>query len=1139
MKITAPRLKLSAIATACTLAFASTAQAQSSGTVLVDATSLLSTDVSQSLNAFGFELTLLTAQHTAANLSAGALASTLTASFVTSPDAAITLNGNSIAAAVTANQASNSADLSLLGSGTNPFAIAAANSQLRGPGTSNATVAGPTIEARSVDSQFAPVTISNNSVSASVELNTANTNVSGTPTRAFNSSEPVSSALANAGTLINATANIAVVNAQTASNASGNSGSGAIISQGTVIASATGAPNGAGNALSEAVTVSNNAIAASFASNTATTMFASNPGAAAFTGGVIVANVQTDIESGAQPGSLSEAAQPLASAQVRDTTVTADVRQPGGAGNVLGAAVTLSGNQISATSSGNKAGELGENGRVLAGNALVIDSASSVSSTREASSISVNSLQQSSGTQYVSSIDAANISAAADSIGDGGSLTLRDNRLLASASGNLAGNLASVTASSIDTNLRVSNEQSTLQTLVKSEVSGSSVTAGVQSATLASSGAVTLSGNLLSAAADANTAANTLVQRANSITGRADSDNLQTISDATIRAEMAGAGVEAKVSAAGVDSMTIGNSRNSLTAIAGGNTFTGSTSLQAEQIGTAQAGFTNLNTSTQNASGMQLSASITAGVVTNVTGDVANSRLSVTDNSVASAAVGNRSSQLADIVATSLSNQQTSVESNQSASADISATTNAANSLIVSGASAVSGASLTASGNSAQALAIGNTSLNTLVVSATSVSGSGGSFNVNSTQYGQGGVSALSTAKQEIIALGTIDSSSITLSNNSISAAALGQSVSNRLQINASGLTGATAGISNIQDRSGGDVTASVAAAEGPLLGVNTGSASSTPITISGNKAEASAMQNDAINVLQASAASLVSQTGSPALAVDNRQSSIGGANASVSSGLVGLQASSLSSGNAVVSDNRMAASAGVNTATNAVIVDATSALNAIGSVNSNQTASGAVDASVGGVSPTYLGVIAPLNEGVALNALNATVSGNMMMAQGTANTATNILNAVSANPIGNAGAIAPVATYAVNNVQSSSGAISTRVTNAQVGIAGASVDGSALTVSGNTVAALSTANTASNQLSVSATPGPSMQASASLSNTQISSSAVSAQVSGVSVVATGAAPTQAGASRTATLSGNAIAAQATGNTAVNQIIGR
>jgi hypothetical protein len=162
-----------------------------------------------------------------------------------------------------------------------------------------------------------------------------------------------------------------------------------------------------------------------------------------------------------------------------------------------------------------------------------------------------------------------------------------------------------------------------------------------------------------------------------------------------------------------------------------------------------------------------------------------------------------------------------------------------------------------------------------------------------------------------------------------------------------------------------------------------------------------------------------------------------------------------------------------------------------------------------------------------------------MMMAQGTANAATNILNATSANPIGNASAFAPVATYALTSMQTSNGPISTRVTNAQVGIVGASVDGSALTISGNTVAALSTANTATNQLTLSVMPGSAMQASSSLSNIQTSTSAVSAQVSGVTLIASAGAPTLPGSSRTATLSGNAIAAQATGNTAINQLIGR
>jgi len=376
------------------------------------------------------------------------------------------------------------------------------------------------------------------------------------------------------------------------------------------------------------------------------------------------------------------------------------------------------------------------------------------------------------------------------------------------------------------------------------------------------------------------------------------------------------------------------------------------------------------------------------------------------------------------------------------------------------------------------------------------------------------------------------------VSGNRTSAAALGQSASNRLQVTSNEISGQSANVYNTQQRSDGNVLASVSASGSSLFGVNVDLAGNTPITVTGNRADASAMQNDAINVLQASATSLSAPVGSAALVVDNLQTSTGNSFSTVSGGLIGLQATSLTAGNAVVSDNRVTASAGINTATNAIVVDATSALNANSIVTSVQNATGAVDATVGGLSQTTIGVIAPLNSGVALNALNATVSGNMLMAQGTANAVTNILNASSANSIGNAGAIAPIASYALNNVQASSGPVSTMVANTVVGLGGGQVSGAALTVSGNTISAVSTSNTASNQLNLTVLPGSAMQASSSLTNAQSSSSAVSAQVSGVTVIAGASAPSNPGA-RSSTISGNNIAAQATGNTAVNQITGR
>ena len=1134
----AKKLRLSAVAVACALAFSNSAYAQADGSVVVSNSNLLTDGTSQTVGASGFDLTLLSSQINAAQLTSQVLANALTASFRSGSDTALTISGNSVSASAGSNQASNAVSLGLLGAGTNPFAIAAANSQLRAASTTSASVTDQTIEARSKDTERAPITISSNSISASADLNTANTSVSGVINTAFNSSQGVSGQLNEVDTPANVSANIALVNAQTASNASGNSGSRAAVTNANVIVSANGASLDQTNTLSDPVTLANNTVSAGFAANTATTVYSANPGSAAFKGGVIVANVQSDLESSSDSGA--------ATALIQGTAITANVRQPGVQSNVMGSALTISGNQLAASSNGNRAGSLDASGRVLAGNAIVIDSASSVASDLDTSSLTVTSLQQSSGTRYASAIEGTTVRALADSIGSAGSVTLRDNALSASAAANVAGNLASISSDSISTNTVVSNIQSAGQTAVSSAVAGSSMTAQVSSLDVDSSGTLTMSGNALSAGADGNIAANTLVQRASSIIGRTESINDQLIGSSSIRAELSDSNVNATVDAPSATSMTLSNSRNSLAAVANGNTSTGSISLQATQIGSQAQASNSANLSTQNALDLQLAASAQGQIGSTVSGNASDTRLSLTDNSISSAAVGNRASQLTNISATSFVGAQTSVNSNQTVSGSISSTTNALTNLTVSTGSSVSASSLTATGNMAASQAIGNTSLNSLALSASSASGSGSALSVGNNQYAEGDVQAQTTAASRINAIGAIDSSTITLSNNQITATAMSQSTFNELQISTSSLSELPASISNIQNQSNGNVSASVTAAAGAglsrdrLFGVTTDSALSSPITVSGNRAGASSMQNDATNVLRANSTSLSSGSGLAALSVDNQQSSSGGSSASVSSGMLGLQANSLDSGNAVVSDNRMTASAGVNTATNAVIVNATSTLNAISAVNSNQFASGAVDSSVGSDSKTtYLGVIAPLNAGIALNALNATVSGNMMMAQGTANAATNILNATSANPIGNASAFAPVATYALNSLQTSNGPISTRVTNAQVGIVGASVDGSALTISGNTIAALSTANTATNQLTLSVMPGSAMQASSSLSNIQTSTSAVSAQVSGVTLIAGAGAPTLPGSSRTATLSGNAIAAQATGNTAINQLIGR
>ena len=1133
------RLQLTALAASCALAFAASAQAQTNGVVSVTTSNLLASDAAQTLSSYGFDLTLLSAQHNAATLTADVLSNVLTATFVTGTDTALTISGNAVSASAGSNQVSNRVDLSLLGSGTNPFAIAAANSQLRVGSTTTAGVTDQLIEARSSDTQNAPTTISGNSVSATATLNTASTTVSGVTNAAFNSASGVGASIGAPDSLATVTANVAVVNAQTAANASGNSGSRAALTNANIIASATGAPVEGINTLSEVVTISNNAMSAGYSSNSATTSYIANPGSAAFKGGVIVANVQTDIESA--PSVLSsQSSETAATAKISNSNITVDVRQGAGAGTVLSSAATVSGNRIAATSEGNRAGALDSSGRLLAGNVLIVDSSTSVSSDLVTSALGVANLQQSTGTRYVSSINNTQVTALADNVSPSGSMTLRDNSLAATATGNLAGNLASVSGDAISTNLQVTSGQSVSQSVLASIVDGASLKAivGGEESSASTAGSLTMSGNSVSARADGNIGANTLIQRAASVLGTTNSASSQRLEETNIQAELSDANAVTRVTAGAIRAATINTANNTLSAVANGNIYTGSSSLQASQVGTSANALVNSNGSYQDASNVEISAAAEGAVTSTVAGALTDSRVTVNGNATAASAIGNRASQLTEIVTTSLRNQLTTVDSTQNASGAVSSTVNGAIGLTVSDGSPVTGSTLTVSGNSAQAVAIGSTALNTLAISASSIGGSGGTLNVSSTQTGSGLVSSTAIASQGINSVGAIDSSSITLSGNRTSAAALGQSASNRLQVTSNEISGQSANVYNTQQRSGGDVVASVSASGSSLFGVNVDLAGNTPITVTGNRADASAMQNDAVNVLQASATSLSAPVGSAALVVDNLQTSTGNSFSAVSGGLIGLQATSLTAGNAVVSDNRVTASAGINTATNAIVVDATSALNANSIVTSVQNATGAVDASVGGLSQTTIGVIAPLNSGVALNALNATVSGNMLMAQGTANAVTNILNASSANSIGTAGAIAPIASYALNNVQASSGPVSTLVANTVVGLGGGQVSGAALTVSGNTISAVSTSNTASNQLNLTVLPGSAMQASSSLTNAQSSSSAVSAQVSGVTVIAGASAPSNPGA-RSSTISGNNIAAQATGNTAVNQITGR
>jgi len=451
------------------------------------------------------------------------------------------------------------------------------------------------------------------------------------------------------------------------------------------------------------------------------------------------------------------------------------------------------------------------------------------------------------------------------------------------------------------------------------------------------------------------------------------------------------------------------------------------------------------------------------------------------------------------------------------------------------------------SGNSILALATVNQATTSSAINATSLS-TAGDLTSYASQEMRDSVSASTTAMQgTYIGNAFNGGGNSTVSNNVTAAQATANSNTNQMVLNASSMALGTAKVESEQRRAG-SVEASANAYDESFAIVSfdaaTGKVLGGSLTVQSNQLAAVSVGNTGVNTLQATA---VSASGE--FRLENRQySESTDITASTKPRMIGIDAltgdGTSDSGVAmVVSGNSANALASANTAANRINLVASSALTAPATLQSNQESEGLVSATVGDTANTPVKTlvgVAPLNsrraaadKPITVSYGNVTVSDNRLIAQASANTVSNALNLASAGSVGSSGSWQA---YALSSRQASTGAVQTTVNSAYVGVDAASVEAAPLTVSGNTVAAVSAANTASNALTASALPGSPVFATLSVINNQTATNSVTSTVSGVTIGNTVAAGSPSGAM---TVSGNTMVAQAGGNSAVNRIIGR
>ena len=667
-------------------------------------------------------------------------------------------------------------------------------------------------------------------------------------------------------------------------------------------------------------------------------------------------------------------------------------------------------------------------------------------------------------------------------------------------------------------------------------------------------GALVLSGNTTASDAQATSAVNNLALAATgSATGLTGAVGSGQSSSGDVSATLAGvansAGV-ANITALSLTSTSATAAGNLARASAGQNEAFNTQNVSGASVaGSALAASTDFSVvNTQQGAG-NVSSTANPGLVGVAANGVDTTSVTVSGNAVRSSASVNTGGNALGISATGTVAATGGISNSQTATTGVVSATQGAGvtptniGLVQESVSVpiiiIGGSQVTVTGNAVDVQASRNSITNQQVVTGATIAGgigaNGGltqSFSTANSQVGNGDVTAVST-------LGTVGAvverslgSNLTVAANRASAAASVNSATNNQTMAAtSTLTGSgvvqnsqTSGLSAFDSVSATLDTATVGLAPANALTVFVGGT----IAVTGNQLSATAGRNGANNALVATAATVGSALVPASFGASNSQSAVGDVSASNTVGTIGATAN-LASGNSFsITGNSASAAATSNVATTAVTLGATSGVYASATANNSQTAlGGALSAAV---NSTTVGL-----RGVNLESTSVTVSGNVLNAEATRNTGTNALTAAAPTVSGTTTAL-PGASFVVSSYQTGQGNVTT--TNA-VGVVGATQNpttGGSLSVSDNSVLSSANVNKVANSLVLNAANG--LSGTGLINNTQNAQagSVVSATASGGSI---GVIPFTSGntlVSTPVTVSGNVIAAQGGGNTALNAI---
>lgn len=1101
----APRFRRSLLASACVLAIGMSAAHASPATSPIGAYTLdFSAPDSAALALSNYAVWITQPQYnTAATNSATTTGISQTVSSSSSTTATpMTVSGNSIAAVAAGNQNTSSTDLGLIKNTGAIDGIGQLASQVQDAQVTTASATGVTVGISDLNSVSASKAVTGNSVQASTQLNQSNSTVAGVLPSGYTSgvTGTVSASLdSTSGISTGTAASVNVSTQQATQDAGWGAGSNALVagSGASLNMTTTSGTNSSALALTE------NSVSAQYGGNQATNQFTAQAGSAPFTGTAAATNIQSNSDSVVGTG---------ATAAANGASVSANF---GSAGTqTLTGSLAVTGNQISATSTGNAAGSIGANGQIQAGNALQLASGADVTGTGTlwngsgtisgtangfASSnagtsgglqadLLIFNGQQNTNTAFDSEVNGGGVSVAGDLLGATGTVTLSGNSVQAASTGNLAGNLTSVNATNYSATSLSGSVQANRGTSTTAGVTGTSVASSIDSGSggvNTQAGTTTLDGNSITATAQGNLAVNnTVVQSTNLTTRRPGSwaPSAQVIADATgngalttysgtsvanlqgnyggspVSATVAGSSISAQTPNDALSAADISVTNNAIAAKAGANQASNGISLSGSTGNVqASAGNVQVNQSTVSATATD------AGVLQSAT-YADGSQLSVSGNQIASVATANAAS---NGVAASFSDL----------------TVGSGDSL----------ASVTSDGNLAQA----NTPLG-----------------LANAQFNQGGVAASNGVTTGAITLDvrSLTGSTATANGNTQSAATTGNSAANTVSLTAatvhadpSSTVTHVAGLSNLQTDVEGSDSASVGQTIGSVGGNTTVGVQlhdfvdGSNVSANANTVSATALGNTASNQIAANVGNVANTTAAASGAITatvggvtsaqnefsllNRQADASAGREATTSGNVAVgiftdTGFETFDNRLTVTGNKVATEARNNNASNQIGVVGVTDFDSGASLVNQQVSSTSVHAQTSastGVSWAFNGGTDFLDNSVA-------VTNNVTQAMAVGSSASSGISVQGSNLAGRAniaagtggssyagGVLATNADVAVANQQAQTGAVSANlISGTGIDTGETFIESGSLTVTGNQANAVAQATSASNAVTLS-----------------------------------------------------------------------